>query len=533
MRNRWCPVVLVALAAILCSNGCVLGAQLAKVTPDMVERIRAAAPKKPVVPPAKPRKMLVFNLCKGFTHASISVVAKAMEVLGETTGAFTIETSTDPAAFRADNLARFDAVCFNNCTGALFNDPDLKKSLMDWVRAGHGVVGIHAATDVGAWKWPEFHEMMGGVFSGHPWHETVGIKIDDPQHPIARVLGGEGFVVRDEIYQFNKGIYSRNKLRVLLSLDMSCTAPKGKRDDGDYAVAWIRPWGKGRVFYCSLGHENAIMWNPKVLAFDLAGIQYALGDLKADDTPSAQLNPQPKPALVPASAKSAIKPATKGKGKKKAAADNVRLTIYAAPPDASGWLSLFDGKRSTLEKYWDNGRGSPPSENWVIEGDALVRKGKAGYLWTKQRFGNFELQLDFKTEGNSGLFFRTGDPKNPVQTGFEMQILNSGGKKNPDRHDCGAVYDALAPSANPVKNDDWNHVVLTCRDNKIQIAINGTQIIDMDVDKWDAPGKNPDGSKNKYKKALKDFPREGHIGLQEHGSKVMFRNIRVRPLDAK
>jgi len=530
MRSRWSPVVLVALAAILCSNCCALGGQPAKITPDMVEKMRAAAPKAPFAAPARPRKMLVFDLCKGFAHASIPVAAKAMEILGETSGAFTTETSTDPAAFKADNLARFDAVCFNNNTGALFDDPDLKKSLMDWVRAGHGVVGIHAATDVGAWKWPEFHQMMGGVFSGHPWHENVGIKVDDPNHPIAKVLGGEGFVVRDEIYQFNKGIYSRDALRVLLSLDMSCTAAKGKRDDNDYAVAWIHPWGDGRIFYCSLGHDNDIFWNPKVLAFYLAGIQYALGDLKADATPSAQLAPQPKPALVPESAKPAPKPA---KARKKAAADAVRLTIYAAPAADAGWITLFDGKRSTLEKHWDNGRGGKPSENWAIEGDALVRMDKAGYLWTKERFGNFQLELDFKTEGNSGLFFRTGDTKNAVQTGFEMQILNSGGKTTLGKHDCGAVYDALAPSANPVKNDEWNHVVLTCRDNKVRIAINGTQIIDMDLDKWDTPRKNPDGSKNKYKKALKDFPREGHIGLQEHGHKVMFRAIRIRPLEEK
>lgn len=275
-------------------------------------------------------------------------------------------------------------------------------------------------------------------------------------------------------------------------------------------------------------------WSPLVLvalAAVLCANCCALGDPKAEATPSAQLSPKPQPAGVPESAKPAVKPAAE---KKMAAADDdVRLTIYAAPPADDGWTVLFDGKRSTLEKHWDNGRGGPPSENWAIEGDAVVRKDKAGYLWTKERFGNFQLECDFKTEGNSGLFFRTGDPKDPVQTGFEMQILNSGGKKTLGRNDCGAVYDALAPSANPVKNDDWNHVVLTCRDNKILIAINGTQVIDMDLDKWDTPATNPDGSKNKYKKALKDFPREGHVGLQEHGAKVAFRAIRIRPLEEK
>ncbi|MFO8014827.1 MAG: ThuA domain-containing protein [Phycisphaerae bacterium] len=515
MRGRWTILALAACAAMMGANCSIL----AKGPGDEdIQKMREAVPEKPIVKPAKEHKMLIFTLCKGFRHSSIPYCTKALEIMGQASGVYTTVASDDPKVFAPDSLKRFDLVCFNNTTGNLFDDETLKKSLMDWVKAGGGVVGVHAATDVGGWKWPEFKQMMGGVFSGHPWHEDVGIKVDDPDHPIAKVLGGEGFIVKDEIYQFNKGFYSRENLRVLLSLDMTCTSKKGKRDDQDYGVSWIRDWGKGRMFYCSLGHRHEIFWNPKVMRFYLAGIQWAAGDLKGDATPSAKLSPQPKAARVPASAK------------KKADAGPLRLRTFAAPKDEGQWITLFDGDKEDLQKHWGSGRDGDIPKGWSVKDGALAAAGKGPMIWTKEEFGDFVLDLEFKTTGNSGVFFRTGNPGNPVQTGFEMQVLNSGGQKNPGKHSCGAVYDALAPTANPMKNDEWNRAVITCRDNTIRIEMNGTPIIDMDLNKWNTPRKNPDGSKNKYKTALKDFPREGHIGFQQHGHPVLFRNIRVKPL---
>ncbi len=182
---------------------------------------------------------------------------------------------------------------------------------MDFVKSGKGVIGIHAASD-NFYDWPEAAEMLGGQFNGHPWTAggTWAVKIDDPEHVLNKSFGGKGFLIKDEIYQI-KGPYSRDTHRVLLSLDMSNArnlAPlKGKkkgeawggREDNDHAISWIKPYGKGRVFYCSLGHNKEIYWNKAVLAHYLAGIQWALGDLAADDTPSAKLATQPKPALAP------------------------------------------------------------------------------------------------------------------------------------------------------------------------------------------------------------------------------------------
>jgi len=491
------------------------------VKPDQVEKVRAALPDTPTVKPKQPRKLLIFNLCKGFRHGSIPIGAKAFELMGKKTGAYTSVSTLDPEVLRPQTLRQFDAVLFNNTTGTLFDDEEMKKSLLAFVASGRGVVGAHAATDC-FYKWEEFGKMMGGYFSGHPWHEDVGIKLDDPSHPLLAVFGGKGFVIKDEIYQF-RDPYSRASLRVLLSLDMNATKDKGKRPDKDFAVSWIRTWGKGRVFYCSLGHRDEIFWNPTILKFYLDGIQYALGDLPADATPSARLSPAPKPALVP----DEINP----QKKKAEGPAPVRVKVYAAAGGGTPGkpLTLFDGKDLA---QWMNRDGNAPGAGWVITDGAMVRGKGAGDIWTKQRFGDFILDLEFKTEGNSGIFIRTDNPKDCVQTGIEIQVDKGRGKENVGKNGVGAVYDCLAPSKNPVKDDQWNHAVITCAKNKITVVMNDVPIIDMDLDKWTEPNKNPDGSKNKFRTALKDFKREGHIGLQDHGANVSYRNIKVTPLGA-
>ena len=191
-------------------------------------------------------------------------------------------------------------------------------------------------------------------------------------------------------------------------------------------------------------------------------------------------------------------------------------------------IVLFDG---TDFSKWQSTNGGPVSKGWVIEEGAMVRKEKAGYLWTKERFGDFVLSLEFKTEGNSGVFFRTDKITNPVQTGIEMQIERKGVPGN--KHSLGAMYDLLGPCKACGKPGEWNSVAVTAMDNKVTVKLNDEQIIDMDLDKWTEPNKNPDGSGNKFKAALKDFKREGHIGFQEHGAGVAYRNVKIRVLDKK
>ena len=271
------------------------GATARAVTDEQRQRIRDAVPRTPYAEVDAPRHLLVFSLTRGFRHDSIPHGVEALRVMGETTGAFTIEHSEDPDAFARENLARFAAVCFLNTTGELFTDPEHQQSLIDFVRDGGGLVGIHAATDT-FYEWPEFGRMMGAYFHNHPWnaHDTVTLRIEEPDHPCNACFdGADHYVITDEIYQFRDEPYSRHLLRVLTSLDTERTdMNRGGivRTDDDYAVSWIHTYGAGRVFYASIGHRQDIYWNPVVLGHYLAGIQFAMGDLDADATPSAMLD---------------------------------------------------------------------------------------------------------------------------------------------------------------------------------------------------------------------------------------------------
>ena len=182
---------------------------------------------------------------------------------------------------------------------------------------------------------------------------------------------------------------------------------------------------------------------------------------------------------------------------------------------------LFNGKDLT---GWQNRDGN--ASKWVVVDGALQGKRKSGDIWSKERFGNFILSLEFKTGGNSGVFFRTDNPKNPVQTGIEIQVNKPGG---PNKHSVGAIYDLVAPKKNNATNG-WNKMEITAKGSMISVKLNGEIISEMDLDKWSTPGKNPDGSKNKFKTALKDFKREGHIGFQDHGAAVAYRNITIKKL---
>jgi type 1 glutamine amidotransferase len=281
------------------------------VSANELKKIEAALPSAAPAKPAKPRKILIFDRTEGFHHDSIPCGDKAIELMGEKTGAYSVTISHDMNVFTPEILANYDAVLFNNTTQLKFSDPKQREALLDYIKGGKGFIGIHAASDNFP-TWPEAVEMIGGQFNGHPWTGggTWSVKVDDPDHTLNKSFGGKGFVIKDEIYQI-KGPYSRDTHRVLLSLDMSkpsnLGAIKGKkkgqawsgREDDDNAISWIKRCGEGRVFYCSLGHNKEIYWNKAVLAHYLAGIQWALGDLQADDTPTAKLATPPKAALAP------------------------------------------------------------------------------------------------------------------------------------------------------------------------------------------------------------------------------------------
>jgi hypothetical protein len=200
----------------------------------------------------------------------------------------------------------------------------------------------------------------------------------------------------------------------------------------------------------------------------------------------------------------------------------------------AGWVLLFDGKSM---EGWKVGEDAIPAEN-VKDGTFNPFKmggGRKLYVahYEAKKFGDFVLALDFKVskECNSGVFFRMTDPKEPVQSGFEIQIFDSAGKTKVGKHDCGALYDAQEPSKNAARPaGEWQHMEITARQNRVQVELNGERVVDADLDRWTEAGKNPDGTKNKYKTAYKEMARRGYIGLQDHLSDCWFKNLKIREL---
>jgi len=262
---------------------------LAQISPADLQKIEKALPAQATVKPKQPRKLLVFTRAEGFVHSSIPYAAKALELMGKQTGAFTAVERADMAAFAPENLRQFDAVLFANTTQLAFDDLSLRQSLMAFVKSGKGIAGLHAATD-NFYNWPEAGDMMGGHFDGHPWQAngTWAVKIVDPAHPLTAAFHDKNFQISDEIYRIRQRSLRQNG-RVLIALDMTDKtnrATEGVRfGDRDIPISWVRRFGNGRVFYSSFGHNPAIYWNPAILQHFLDGIQFALGDLPVDVTP--------------------------------------------------------------------------------------------------------------------------------------------------------------------------------------------------------------------------------------------------------
>jgi hypothetical protein len=266
---------------------------------EQIRQIEAAAPDVAPAKPAGPRKVLVWG--HSWAHQPNPYAEKALEALGKKSGAFEATVTDDPRLLLGDRLQQFDALVMNNIhegepflpadfgkldaaqkAAAKQFDQAVKQSILEYVRGGKGIVGIHAAT-AALQGWPEYGEMIGGYYGSHILQD-VSIKIDDPSHPINACFEGKPFKLVDEVYIFREP-YSRKCLRVLSSLDLSQMADPGQRPDKDYAVSWVRACEKGRVFYTTLGHEAATYWNPLFLRNLLAGIQFAIGDLEGPTAP--------------------------------------------------------------------------------------------------------------------------------------------------------------------------------------------------------------------------------------------------------
>ena len=272
-----------------------------------------------------PKKLLVVTTTTGFRHSSIPTLEKVITQLGKDSGEFTVDlvqqppgrpasgfqkklksdaTAEQKAAFAADeakwnnalkaalqklspeNLKNYDGVIFASTTGNL-PIPDMQ-GFLDWIKAGHAFIGIHAASDTFHGS-PEFIAMLGGEFQTHNKQLSVECLNEDPQHPATAHLGKTWTITQEEIYQFKN--YDATKVHDLLALDKM---PEEPFTPGHYAVSWCKPFGTGKVFYTSLGHRediidadpnlkdriNAVEISKAYQQHILGGIEWALG-LKA------------------------------------------------------------------------------------------------------------------------------------------------------------------------------------------------------------------------------------------------------------
>jgi type 1 glutamine amidotransferase len=231
----------------------------------VVVGLRAQAPNK---------KVLYLTYSAGYRHEVIPLSMELLPQIGKKSG-FDVVATKDLAFLDPVALKAYDGVVFYT-TGELPISEDAKTNLLSWIKSGKAFVGIHSATDT-FYQWPEYGEMIGGYFDGHPWHQQVTVKVEDSKHPATRHLPA-AWSLNDEIYQFRN--WDRSKRHVLLSLDTSTVDLKKegvKRTDGDFALAWTSPYGQGRVFYSALGHRADLWQTAEYQQFLAGGIRWALG----------------------------------------------------------------------------------------------------------------------------------------------------------------------------------------------------------------------------------------------------------------
>jgi uncharacterized protein len=240
--------------------------------------VLAAAPAGPALP-----RLLMVTHSAGYEHevvrrpegGGLSTAERVVAELARRSGRFEVTHVATPAELAALTVAavRAHQALLFFTTGELPLGPAVRRAIFERVREGAGFIGVHSATDTW-YAVPEYRQLVGATFDGHPWHGRVRIVVEDRTHPATRHLG-EGFEISDEIYQFRD--WSREQVHVLLRLDpRSVDLRLGKRPDRDYALAWSRHHGQGRVVYTALGHEPAVWADERFRGHLLGAIEWAL-----------------------------------------------------------------------------------------------------------------------------------------------------------------------------------------------------------------------------------------------------------------
>ena len=275
---------LLRLAVLLAATGAIAASTALAQAP--ATGTTEALPPMPHLKPVHLKHVLVIGQTKGFEHDSVSIVMASIFNMGQESGLWDTMLRTDTELLtkkdlgrNAKNLNYFDLIIFASTTSELDLDEGQKKDMLAFIHdEGKGFVGIHAALDTN-YKWPEYGEMIGGYFDEHPWSTfNAPILTEDPDFPAVRHFP-KAFVKTDEIYQ--PKAWSRDKVNVLLSLDSSrldyTNNPRVHRQDHDFPVAWSKMYGKGRVFYSTLGHTEESWSDPDIRKMYFEAIRWTLG----------------------------------------------------------------------------------------------------------------------------------------------------------------------------------------------------------------------------------------------------------------
>lgn len=244
------------------------------------------------LPALAQKHILYVTHSAGYRHDSIGPSVRAMQQVAERTGKLRVTATEDLSILNASTLGGYDAIFFFT-SGELPLSDQQKRDLLAFVRSGKGFGGAHSATDT-LYLWPEYGELIGGYFDGHPWAQEAGVDVEDPDFPGMRDAA-PSFRIVEELYQFRS--FSRDNVRVLLTLDTATVdlgAQGVNRTDGDFALAWVRPYGQGRVFYTALGHFDETWTDPRFQKMLEGALLWLAGEVEADASPrSTSQSPAP------------------------------------------------------------------------------------------------------------------------------------------------------------------------------------------------------------------------------------------------
>jgi len=447
---------------------------------------------------ARPKRLLVVTVTKGFRHSSITVAERVLAELGTRSGDFSVDYArVEPKspefqnaegkpdgdkvdeAIRAvlgqkmsrEALQRYDGFIFANTTGIL-PLPD-KQAFLEAIRGGKAFMGMHSATDT-------FHaetgidpyiEMIGAEFRSHGAQVKVDCLNQDPEHPACKHLGPV-WSVQDEIYLFKN--FFRNRVHGLLTLDKE----PNKGTPGDYPIAWCKQFGKGNVFYTSLGHREDVWESEVYQKHILGGIRWALGLEKGDATPQRT---------------------------------EARLS---AEEGQAGFRPLFNGADLTGWRLRNpNGRASWSAQNGMLVNE-ITGTEHGTDLVSEDKFKDFTIRYDFiiPKGSNSGLYLR-GRYEIQIADDFERNSASPGGN--------GALYNFKPVSVFASRPaGQWQTAEATIRGTRVSVTLNGQKVHeDIAIDR--ATGGELD----------QNLDQAGPILLQgDHGA-IAFRNVRIKTLD--